>query len=1006
MTDYPALRLLVLLVLAGCASTDATRQAETPHDRFSAHVSEVLDGCSWCHERAGLDSLIIDPVALRLEVHFNEAFAQVPFRDSTLHAFERAVRGGVPAEFETWRIDMRSLGAPLSRLVPNLFAAAPDAEKLPVTIDDRRTLVDPVNSPWRSGSLRGRHIAVWPSHGWYWEGSLERWEWQRARLFQTVEDLLPYAIVVPYLAPMLERAGAHVYMPRERDMQAHEVVVDNDVAPGEVVSDSLSRYLEVSPEGAPWRTGRGDGFAYRDQWSTGTNPFEQGTYRVIDAEREPTSEIAWVPNIPEAGAYAVYVSWARLDGAAPDAEYVVHHTGGETAFRVDQRMGGATWVYLGTFHFDVGVSARRGAVRLTNQSGEEGTLVSADAVRFGGGMGNVERGGQRSGRPRFTEGARYYMQYAGMPADLVYNVTESTNDYVDDYRGRAEWVNYLRGRPDGPNKNRLAGGLGIPIDLSLAFHTDAGVTRSDSTIGTLAIYSSTGMLGERAFPGGMSRFANRDLADIMQTQIVDDIRALYDTSWTRRDIWDRDYSEAVRPNVPGMLLELLSHQNFADMRFALDPRFRRDVARSIYKSMVRFLASQYGETPVIAPLAPDHLSALWRPDGALEVSWAGREDPLEPSATPSAYVVYMRQADGGYDNGRLVQGTRAVFSRLDRGQVYGFRVSAVNEGGESLPSEEVAAAFAGPAAASMLVVSAFDRTSAPASINETGFRGFGRARDEGVADGWDPAFVGHQYNFDPDSPWRDDDAPGHGASYATWETTPTVGNTFNYAAMHAQAALAAGWTVSTVSDEQFGLDVGADARLEAGWDRFDVVNVVLGEEKRTDGPGNRGTMFEALPADMRQALSLAQEAGASLLVSGAHVATDSAGPRADSLSRDWAENVLSFRWRTDHASERGRVIVLPDALGEAMEAAGVTELTRVLFNTDYDQDIYRVESPDALEPVNAAETILRYADNNMSAAIGRAGPQGVVVLGFPFETIRGNDVRRALMEALLTYLHP
>ncbi len=1002
MTDSFILRLLALLFLAGCASTDATREADAPHDRFTSHLGQVLTECSWCHDNAGLDSLVIDPAARRLEVHFNAAFAQVPFRDSTLQAFERAVLSGVPADFDSWSVDLLSLGAPLGRLVPNLFTETLDAAKRPASVDTRRTLVDPVNSPWRSGALRGRHIAVWPSHGWYWEGGLERWEWQRARLFQTVEDLLPFAIVVPYLAPMLERAGAHVYMPRERDMQTREVVVDNDGA-----SDSLSRYLEVGPKDATWGAGRSSGFAHRDRWQTGTNPFEQGTYRVAESTREPTSEIAWIPNIPGAGAYAVYVSWARLDAAASDAEYVVHHTGGETAFRVDQRMGGGTWVYLGTFQFDAGVSAGRGAVRLSNRSGQEGRRISADAVRFGGGMGNVERGGQVSGRPRFTEGARYYMQYAGMPADLVYNVTESTNDYVDDYRGRAEWVNYLRGRPDGPNKNRLAGGLGIPVDLSLAFHTDAGVTQTDSTIGTLMIYSSTGMLGERTFPRGMSRFANRDLADIMQTQIVDDIRALYDTSWTRRDIWDRDYSEAVRPNVPGVLLELLSHQNFADMRFALDPRFRHDVARSVYKAMVRFLAGQYGETPVIAPLAPDHVSAVWTTEGALELSWQGREDPLEPTAAPSAYVVYMRRASGGYDNGRLVQGGRAVFRTLERGEVYGFRVSAVNDGGESLPSEEVSAAFAGPDAPSMLVVSAFDRLAAPASLSENGFRGFGYARDEGVADGWDPAFVGHQYDFDPDSPWRDDDSPGHGASYATWEATPTVGNTFDYGAVHARAAVAAGWNVSTVSDEQFGSDFGAGALVAAGRDRFDVVNVVLGEEKRTDGPGHRATMYEALPAGMREALSLARDAGSSLLLSGAHVATDSAGPRADSLSRDWAEKELSFRWRTDHASERGRVNLLPDALGDATAAGGAAELAGgVLFNTEYGQTVYRVESPDALEPVQAAETLMRYADNNMSAAIGRSGPQGVVVLGFPFETVHGEDVRRELMKTLLTYLYP
>ena len=34
-----------------------------------------------------------------------------------------------------------------------------------------------------------------------------------------------------------------------------------------------------------------------------------------------------------------------------------------------------------------------------------------------------------------------------------------------------------------------------------------------------------------------------------------------------------------------MLLELLSHQNFADMRYGSDPRFKFLVSRAIYKGI-------------------------------------------------------------------------------------------------------------------------------------------------------------------------------------------------------------------------------------------------------------------------------------------------------------------------------------------------------------------------------------------------------------------------------------
>ena len=47
-------------------------------------------------------------------------------------------------------------------------------------------------------------------------------------LFGTTEDLYTQTIVIPYLLPMLENAGAVVISPRERNWQKQEVIVDND----------------------------------------------------------------------------------------------------------------------------------------------------------------------------------------------------------------------------------------------------------------------------------------------------------------------------------------------------------------------------------------------------------------------------------------------------------------------------------------------------------------------------------------------------------------------------------------------------------------------------------------------------------------------------------------------------------------------------------------------------------------------------------------------------------
>ena len=305
-------------------------------------------------------------------------------------------------------------------------------------------------------------------------------------------------------------------------------------------------------------------------------------------------------------------------------------------------IGGGTWIYLGTFKFEKGNKKSQGVV-LSNQSKDENKIVSADAVRFGGGMGIVEREGTTSGRPKFVEGSRYWLQYAGMPDTLTYNLNKNLDDYKDDYQSRAEYGNYLYGAPYGPNRNRDEKGLGIPLDLSLAFHTDAGITRNDTAIGTLMIYSIPGLDSQNVFPDGVSRLANRDLSDIVQTQIVNDIRDLYDSTWTRRQLMNANYSESTRPNFPSMLLELLSHQNFYELKFELDPRYRFDVSRSIYKGMFKFLSSQYGLEYVVQPLPPHYFSAELNSNGEVSLSWKAQIDSLESTANADKFILCTKR---------------------------------------------------------------------------------------------------------------------------------------------------------------------------------------------------------------------------------------------------------------------------------------------------------------------------------------------------------------------------
>ena len=130
-----------------------------------------------------------------------------------------------------------------------------------------------------SRGLEGRHLSVWASHGRYFDNGKKVWKWQRPYLFCTTEDLLSQSFVYPYLIPMLERSGAVVFTPRERDLQIQESVVDND---------TYSLYGSYYESGE-WHTAEGSGFGLSFPTLNDTVfPFQIGTVRMATGGSDAT----------------------------------------------------------------------------------------------------------------------------------------------------------------------------------------------------------------------------------------------------------------------------------------------------------------------------------------------------------------------------------------------------------------------------------------------------------------------------------------------------------------------------------------------------------------------------------------------------------------------------------------------------------------------------------------------------------------------------------------------
>lgn len=930
------------------------------------------------------NNIVLDNSSKRLTVYVNYRFAQQPFTPGLVDSIYDGIRELLPRSLRRYDIRVVFGGRTIDELIPNIYRTeGVDNTRLWGSVEyTGAPWVSNVSRPYRvDAGLAGRHIALWQSHGYYYHNDLATWRWQRPRLYCTTEDLFTQSIVVPFLMPMLENAGALVFTPRERDWQVNSVIVDNDSREG------ASRYIEKNGRNGEWAA-RESGYApAKEVYLDRENPFSMGTSRCISTNRSSRAdaEIQWLPDIPADGSYAVYVAYETFSNSIPDAAYTVMHSGGETKFKVNQTMGGGTWVYLGTFEFKKGVKERQG-VLLSNNSEHSG-VVSADAVRFGGGMGCVARGEtpETSGLPRYVEGARYTLQLSGFPYN-VYSASaeDEKSDKTDDTNSRSHAVNYLSG---GSVYNPDTVGLGVPLEFSFGFHSDAGYDANDKLVGSLAIVQTLENDGE--LRSGPSRLMSRDAASLLLNNLQLDLSARYGFHWPVRAIYDaylqrngrkrQNYSEARLPLVPSMIFESLSHQNFIDMVYGHSPDFKFTLARSVYKSMLRHLCYVHNVEYAVQPLPVSNMSLSLSADNSVAtLRWSPVEDPQEPTAKPSSYVVYTKIGNGGFDNGTVINRTHCTI-QVQPGVIYSFKVAALNKGGESLPSEELSLYVAPEEKGRVLVVNGFHRLSAPQVVSTGTMAGFDMEADPGVPYMRTPEYCGPQLDFLRENIGNES---GLGLSGSSYEGKLIAGNTFDYPYVHGEALAANGISYVSCSSEAV-----MNGTVNLG--DYKVVDLILGVEKQGDKGSYLGynRPYKTFPLQLQEKIASFCNNGGSLFVSGAFLASDMT---KNSQDHHFIKNVL----RVDYGGS------VTDLSENTITGSGLC----MNFRRGANEECYAVSRPDILVPVDNAFVSFVFDGSKQSAGVAYAGNYRVISTSFPFESVTDSELRSKLMGAVMRFL--
>lgn len=904
----------------------------------------------------------LDNNARTLTITADEFFAAQEFTPEITENIYKKVKGELPKVYRNYQITIITNGMSIEELIPNRLSKNADKSRLWGDINyNGEPWVKNISYPVKfTHGLQGRHLSLWASHGRYYDQKRGYWRWQRPKLFGTTEDLFTQTIVVPYLIPMLEQAGAIVFTPRERDWQKEEIIVDND--------GSKRNYIEVTTHGR-WEQTALPGFSWHSgTYSDGENPFEAGSVRMTKTTNSESryNQAIYQPDFRKAGRYAVYVSYQTLPNSVDDVLYTVWHRGERTQFHVNQQMGGSTWVYLGTFDFDAGYNEFN-RVTVSNQSSHHG-VVTTDAVRFGGGMGNIERFGTISGMPRALEGARYTAQWAGMPYP-VYSSKGGVDDYADDINARSLMTNLLGG---GSCYMPTIEGRKVPIELSLAIHSDAGYTRDgEGLIGSLSI-CTTGF-NDGKLNAGISRMASRDFADALLGNELLDIKYKYG-KWNRRELFDRNYSETRLPEVPSAILETMSHQNFPDMRYGQDPNFRFTLARSIYKTILRYVNDQHGTPFVVAPLAPDNFNIEFKNGNEIRLSWKAVNDPQEPTSAPNGYLLYTAIGEADFDNGTYIRSKNSYDMKLEPGLLYHFKVAAVNRGGQSFPTEVLSAYYNPLAKKNILIVNGFHRVSSPAIRNNAEEQGFDLNEDPGITYGPTYGWSGQQQNFDRSQMGIEDG----GLGYCGEELTGMLlaGNDFNYVKTHAEAIVAArDYNIISCSSEALET---AKVQLK----NIDAIDLILGLERND---GHSLNYYKTFTSSMQHTLQTFTKRGGALLVSGAYIGSD----MTNESEKQFLTNILKCQYGGKSLANTDQII----GLGISFP-----------YWKELNEEHYAATSADILHPVRPAYTAMQYADGYGAAVAYKGSDYRAFVMGFPFECIKDGQKRSSIMQGLLNYL--
>ena len=316
-------------------------------------------------------------------------------------------------------------------------------------------------------------------------------------------------------------------------------------------------------------------------------PFTSGSagdipYKYASTSPTETAYARYRPNITAAGFYPVY-AWTRAGtDRATDQLYRVAHSGGITEVTVNHREVGNGLVYLGTYYFEAGTG---GYVDISNRSDSTGSVVIADMIRFGNGMGDINRGAGVSTLPREDEAALYWIEWHVAHSQGI-SVTEyrstTSNDRDATVGVSPRYSEYMNQEGSGVLSDRVL----------ISYHSNAAGGRGVTALHNTSHGGDTP--NQVLLAQSLAQEINNDL--VAQNDVLNPdwynrgTNVLYESP-------DFNYGELnnayINNEFDATIVEVAFHDSLPDSQLMREPYARDAIARATYQGLIKYFRGRW-----------------------------------------------------------------------------------------------------------------------------------------------------------------------------------------------------------------------------------------------------------------------------------------------------------------------------------------------------------------------------------------------------------------------------